>query len=160
MSEPLAGAILISPWTKFATDDESVKRNQNSDIVTPAAAKRWSSLFLGITPLSDFAIVALLTYDSGPSKIDSYNQSVIADSAWFKGLDGKVKDILVWGGGGEVLIDSIEVTAKKLQQAHPRVEYVVQNSAAHDDFIIEKILGYKNKGEGTEVIERWMKARL
>ena len=47
LSEPLAGALLISPWTKFATDDDSVKRNALSDIVTPQAADRWSSLFLG-----------------------------------------------------------------------------------------------------------------
>ncbi len=47
LSEPLAGAILISPWVKFATDDDSVKRNATSDMVTPQAAHRWSSLFLG-----------------------------------------------------------------------------------------------------------------
>lgn len=47
LNQPLAAAILISPWTKFATDDDSVKRYQKSDIVTPAAANRWSSSFLG-----------------------------------------------------------------------------------------------------------------
>ena len=47
LGEPLPGAILISPWTKFATDDDSIKRNQTSDMVTPTAADRWSSLFLG-----------------------------------------------------------------------------------------------------------------
>lgn len=46
LSEPLAGAVLISPWWKFKTDDDSVKRNAKSDIVTPEAANRWSSLFL------------------------------------------------------------------------------------------------------------------
>lgn len=97
---------------------------------------------------------------AGSSKIDNYNQTIIADVDWFKGLDGKVKDILVWGGGGEVLIDSIEASTKKLQQAHPRVEYVVQPGAAHEDFIMDKLLGYKEKGEGTVVVESWMKARL
>ena len=48
LSEPLAGAILISPWVKFGTDDESIKRNATSDVVTPLAEKRWSSLFLGM----------------------------------------------------------------------------------------------------------------
>ena len=47
LSEPLAGALLVSPWVKFATDDESVRRNATSDLVTPAAADRWSSLFMG-----------------------------------------------------------------------------------------------------------------
>ncbi|KAK5170203.1 uncharacterized protein LTR77_004789 [Saxophila tyrrhenica] len=142
LTSPLAGAVLISPWTKFATDDDSVRRNQSSDMVTPAAANRWSSLFLG------------------SSKIDNYNQTILVNPEWFKGLDSKVKDILVWGGGGEVLIDSIEASTKKLQQAHPRVEYVVQPGAAHEDFIIDKLLGYKEKGEGTVVVESWMKTRL
>ena len=47
MDEPLAGAILISPWVKFPPDDDSIKRNATSDMVTPDAAKRWSSLFMG-----------------------------------------------------------------------------------------------------------------
>lgn len=52
LSEPLAGAILISPWAYFGTDDDSVKRNGNSDMVTAAAANRWSSAFLGKLPPS------------------------------------------------------------------------------------------------------------
>lgn len=47
LSEPLAGVLLISPWTKFGTDDDSVKRNETSDYVTGPAATRWSSSFLG-----------------------------------------------------------------------------------------------------------------
>lgn len=50
LSEPLLTAILISPWIKFGTDDESVKRNITSDMITPEAANRWSSLFLGTMP--------------------------------------------------------------------------------------------------------------
>ena len=142
LSEPLAGAILISPWVKFATDDESVKRNQDSDMVTPAAAKRWSSLFLG------------------SSSLDNYNQAILADSAWFSGLDKVVKDILIWGGGGEVLIDSIEAIGKTLKEAYPKTELVVQPGAAHEDFIIDRLLGYTEKGEGTKLIESWIPARL
>ena len=47
LSEPLAGGLLISPWVKFATDDASIERNQLSDMVTPKAAERWSSMYLG-----------------------------------------------------------------------------------------------------------------
>jgi len=142
LAEPLAGAILISPWTKFGTDDDSVKRNATSDMVTPTAANRWSSLFLGSSPQ------------------DNYNQPIFADVSWWKGLDLKVKDILVWGGGGEVLIDSIEASTKVLKEAHSRTELVVQPNAAHEDFIMDKLLGYKNKAQGTEVVENWIKARL
>lgn len=47
LSEPFAGAVLISPWWKFKTDDDSAVRNAKSDMVTPAAANRWSALFMG-----------------------------------------------------------------------------------------------------------------
>lgn len=48
LREPLAGAVLVSPWWKFKAEDDSVKRNATSDMVTPTAADRWSSLFLGM----------------------------------------------------------------------------------------------------------------
>lgn len=142
ISEPLRAAILISPWVKFATDDDSATRNKYSDMIGPDAAHRWASAFLGSAPL------------------DNYNQPVLADPNWFNGLDQRVKEILVWGGGGEVLIDSIEVIGKKLKEAHSKTEVVVQPKVGHEDFIIEVILGYTKKAEGTEVIESWIKERL
>jgi hypothetical protein len=33
LQEPLAGALLISPWAKFPTDDPSIQRNATSDMV-------------------------------------------------------------------------------------------------------------------------------
>ena len=47
LNEPLAGALLVSPWVSFATTDDSVQRNMYSDYVTAPASKRWSSSFLG-----------------------------------------------------------------------------------------------------------------
>lgn len=47
LTEPLASAILISPWTKFPADYDSIKRNETSDMVVSASGKRWSRLFLG-----------------------------------------------------------------------------------------------------------------
>ncbi|KAK5124601.1 hypothetical protein LTR85_001314 [Meristemomyces frigidus] len=142
LSEPLAGVLLISPWCNPGAADDVLHRNQGSDYVTQAAADRWSSLFLGGKPA------------------DNYNVPLHADSNWFSGLDTKAKDIFVWGGGGEVMIDSIEGITKKLKQAHPRVEYFVEPGASHEDMVINKLLGYKDKSEGTKVIESWLAQRL
>ena len=143
LSEPLAGTVLISPWVKFVPEqDDSVRRNQTTDMVTPAVARRWSSLYLG------------------NGRLDNYNQAVDAESEWFSGLDTVTKDILIWGGGGEVLLDSIQVLERKLKKAHGRTEYVEQPRAAHEDFIMEKLLGYTHKAEGTVVVENWIAARL
>ncbi|TKA70168.1 hypothetical protein B0A55_05822 [Friedmanniomyces simplex] len=141
LREPLAAAVLISPWARFVSNDVSVTKNQRSDMVTVAAAKRWSSNYLGT------------------AKLDYYNQPADADEQWFSGLDKRVKDIFVYAGGGEILIDSIEAFVKKLKQSHPRVQYVVQPGVAHDDIILDKVLGYKKKADGTKLIESWIAQR-
>ncbi|KAK5114112.1 hypothetical protein LTR62_002681 [Meristemomyces frigidus] len=142
LKEPLAAALLISPWVTFVPDDECVRRNQRSDLVTPVAAKRWSSNFMGSTPT------------------DNYTQPLDADSTWFSGLDNIAKDVLIYGGGGEILIDSIKSFAHKLQQAHPRVEVVVQPRVGHDDVILDKVFGYEGRTEGTRVMEDWVEKRM
>jgi hypothetical protein len=47
LQQPLASAILISPWIKFGTTDESWTRNATSDMIAPKAGHRWTALFLG-----------------------------------------------------------------------------------------------------------------
>ncbi|KAK3619502.1 hypothetical protein LTR56_024003 [Elasticomyces elasticus] len=143
LREPLAGAVLISPWARFISEtDESVTRYASSDMVTVSAAKRWSANYLG------------------DAKLDFYNQPADADDQWFTGLDKKVKDVLVYAGGGEILLDSINAFTKILKQAHPRVELVIQPGVAHDDIILDKVLGYQKKAEGTKVIESWIAQRV
>lgn len=142
LSEPLSAAILISPWVKFATDYDSIKRCAGSDLVGAVPAIRWGSLFLGEAPP------------------DKYNEATLADGDWFSGLDSQAKDILLWAGGAEVLIDSIASLAKTLKKAHPKMEYVVESGAAHSDFIMEKMIGYTRKAEGTRLVEAWLSERV
>ncbi|CAK3888142.1 Steryl acetyl hydrolase 1 [Lecanosticta acicola] len=142
LSEPLATAVLISPWTSFGTDGDSWKRNATSDMLPPEAARRWASLYLGDSPANE------------------YNEPIRADSQFYSGLPKIVENLLVWGGGGEVLIDSIQKSAATLKEAHPKTELVVQKGAAHEDFILDVLLGYKEKGEGAVVVENWLAERL
>ncbi|KAK5136551.1 hypothetical protein LTR08_002895 [Meristemomyces frigidus] len=116
--EPLAGALLISPWVEMTANEDSGK------------------------------------------PLDEYNDPIQADSNWFSSLETQVDDIFVWGGSGEVLFDSIEAFTKKLKQVHPRVQYVVQPGASHEDFIMDRTLGYTNKAEGTKKVESWLSQRL
>ncbi|EME87799.1 uncharacterized protein MYCFIDRAFT_129523 [Pseudocercospora fijiensis CIRAD86] len=142
LNEPLATAILISPWVKFSPTDDSWKRNATSDMIPPIAVGRWASLFKG----------------SKPS--DEYNEPILADAKWFSSLDKIVKDVLVWGGDNEVLIDSIQDFTKTLKAAHSKVELVVEKGAAHEDFLIDKLLGYAEKAEGTQLVESWIAERI
>ena len=68
LSEPLAAAVLISPWISFKTDDESWKRNATSDMLPPEAAHRWASLFLG------------------DKQADEYSEPIRADEKFYSGL--------------------------------------------------------------------------
>lgn len=83
-----------------------------------------------------------------------------ADSQWFSGLDRVSKDVLIWGGGAEVLIDSIRKCSKMLQSAHPATQLIVQEGAGHDEFMIEVNIGGFEKAEGTRVIESWIAERI
>lgn len=47
LKEPLAGAILLSPWVQFKTNTDSFKRYQNSDMLSENAIQRWASQYLG-----------------------------------------------------------------------------------------------------------------
>ncbi|KAJ9618766.1 hypothetical protein H2203_008971 [Taxawa tesnikishii (nom. ined.)] len=142
LTEPFRGAVLISPWVKFATDDPSWSRNYHTDFLPRSIASRWGGAFLGSAPL------------------DNYNQPILADESWFHGSERVIREVLVWGGGGEVLIDSIEAFYEKFKNAHPNTQYVRTPGVCHEDFLIDAFLGYKEKGQGTKVIEEWISARL
>jgi len=111
LSEPLAGAILISPWLNFRTADETITSNATSDIVAVPVGIRWSNAFLGDSPK------------------DNYNQPCLADPSWFADLESAVKDILIWGGSGEILIAGIREIVETLKGVHKGIIYVEEASS-------------------------------
>lgn len=110
LSEPIKAAVLISPWVNFDVNQSSFDRNVNTDLLCKPAGKRWADAF------------------TGDAKLDAYNQPILADKDWFDNLDSIVGDILVWGGGGEVLIDSITQITEQLKAGQPKTELVVEVS--------------------------------
>ena len=96
LEQPLRGIVLLAPWTSFASEGwESVKFNKDKDLVTPEVADAWSSSFLGGKPR------------------DQYNEPITADAEWWRDL--KAEEILVVGGGDEILLDSIKTFAGKVK---------------------------------------------
>ncbi|KAF2235019.1 alpha/beta-hydrolase [Viridothelium virens] len=86
----LRGAVLISPWVDFATGEESFERNKETDYLSIRALDRASSTFVGLG-----------------GKRDMYCHPSEAESEAWRDVAGKVDEILIWGGGGEILIDGI-----------------------------------------------------
>lgn len=110
LDEPLRAAVLVSPWVDFDVNQTSFDRNVNTDYLTKVVGACWSGAFMG------------------SAKPDKYNQPKLADAAWFKNVDSVVGDVLIWGGGGEVLIDSIEKFAEGFKAIHPNTDYIVEVS--------------------------------
>lgn len=160
LSGPLAGAVLTSPWVKFPPDDDSVKRNEGSDFVCVAGANRWSAAFQGTWRLTFLSSQSANLSLSGSAPYDNYTQPILASADWFSGLDKVVKGIIIWGGGQEVLIDSIDAIARKLKEIYPNTEYVRSPAGAHVEWLIRKMIGIKGKDESTQAIESWITARL
>lgn len=93
----LGAAILLAPWASFRTDWPSVTSNANKDVVSSTSANIWSETFLAGT------------------KLDGYNEPLSAEEGWWKGLDGVVRDIMVVGGGDEILLDCIRELARRFE---------------------------------------------
>lgn len=60
----------------------------------------------------------------------------------------------------EVIIDSIKDVSRTIEEVHSRTELVVEPGAAHEDFIMDSLLGYKEEAAGTKLIEEWLASRL
>ena len=94
----LGGAVMISPWISFSTSDPSFKENAKSDLITVSALDRASNTYIG-----------------PGGRHDNYTEPVRAPPEWWAPVRDVVDEILIWGGGGEILIDSIRRFAANLK---------------------------------------------
>lgn len=158
MTEPLAGAVLISPWVEWVPQDVASEVNLSSDIVTKVVGSRWS---VAIRGLSAFLFPGcMLTPFVGNSPTDNWQEPALAEVLWFKDLKNVVKDILVWTGKSEVLTTSIVRFAKIIDSVHPRVELVEQPGAGHEDMITCRLLHISAGDDHTKLIQAWIEARV
>lgn len=143
LSKPLHAAILISPWVSFDDSYESFNRNCERDIFYSKTLTVWSNAFLG-----------------SPENADNYSEPIQAPPEWWNGAERVVEQVLIWGGEWEVLIDSIKEFAIKFEKGYKgKSTFLVTSRAAHEEMILDTILGYK-KGESAQVVEDWVRAKL
>ena len=99
LQKPLRAAVLISPWISFSTTRDSFQRNKHMDCLTIPAVRRASNTYIG-----------------PGSSHDAYSEPIRAPASWWSDVAAStVTDMLIWGGGGEVLIDSIRDFASHVQ---------------------------------------------
>jgi len=165
LTKKLKGAIMISPWISFETTSPSFEKNKHSDYLTKVALNKASAAFIG-----------------PDAAHDAYSQPVDAPVEWWTEVAKKaVEDVLVWGGGGEVLIDGITKFADQLvagfeaagvptirtvdEKATPeildavtrkRARLVVSPDEAHEEMIINYLFYIKREDDGGRQIKKWL----
>jgi len=155
LDKPFRAALLISPWVSFATDHPSYKTNAESDLFDAIPLNIWARSFLGSTQRRGVIVG------------DSYSEALLADPSWWEGASNAVEEVMIWGGGGEIFIDGIKAFADKFKEGWgsgggdiKRVKLVVTPRMAHEEMLLDVILGYKKKGKAAIEIEEWVKSKL
>lgn len=168
LSSPLHAALLISPWVSFETETESFTKNARSDYLTKRALNRASYAFIGKGKEHDF-----------------YSQPILAPAEWWKDVANKaVEDMMICGGGGELLIDGIRKYAGTITEGFEeadgdteksgeeksekttsltgkkRVHFVESPREAHEEMIIDIVIRKGGKGAGAKAVDGWLSARL
>jgi hypothetical protein len=133
LKAPLKAALLISPWISFETESPSFEQNRTSDYLTIEALNRASNAYVG------------------PGKEhDDYSEPIKASvDHWTDVASHAVKQIMIWGGGGEVLIDGIKVFA----------DHVIEGFSKADDFTSNPIATNTEKAERPESTDIFHDAR-
>lgn len=162
LTNPLRGVLLISPWISSSTSWPSFESNAESDYLSRRAISR-----------------AARTYLAPGSKTDAYSEPGTSPAEfWGDIAKGAVQNLMIWGGGGEVLIDGIKDFAAKVSagfaQAEPssvhengsakrppRFRFVVSPKCAHEEMIIDELaLGWVKSSDAAREVEEWLSAVL
>lgn len=155
---------MISPWVSCDTSLPSMTANSATDYISPRALKR-----------------AGLTYITPGSQHDAYSEPSQSPPEWWVDIaKGTVQNMMIWGGGGEVLIDSIRLFADKVgagfasaeqespvgaaddeKELLPRFVFTVTPGCGHEQMIIDALMfGMVKGGVAAKELENWLSAVL
>jgi len=101
--------------------------------------------------------------------VDEYNQPIMAPPSWWQGFP--VEEVLIVAGNDEIFVDDIVVFAGKLEEGmamgeegkgeeEAKVTLSVAEGECHDQTILDVQFGYREPGEQTELIRRWIENKL
>lgn len=144
LEKALGGCLLISPWVSFSTTAPSYQNNKYKDCLGIPELNTWSSAWQGDAPR------------------DPYNQPLHASSQWWEGLSSIVDEIFVVAGADEVFADDIKAWAEVVRQLHPHriIKLLVTEDEAHDQPIMDLIMGYTEDGEQASLVKGWFMSKV
>jgi acetyl esterase/lipase len=155
LNAPFKAVLLISPWVSFSTEHPSYTTNAETDIFDHTPLTMWAKAFLGNSQRQ------------GITMGDSYSEPLLAETSWWSGSSKVANEVLFWTGGGELFVDGIRAFAEKFTEGwtsgggeRQKVQVLVGERMAHEEMILDVILGMKKKGQGALQVEEWVKSKL
>ena len=131
LSEPLAGALLVSPWVSYSVDAPSYARNEGKDLVPTRSYKFMGDLVkLGVTP-----------------ELKHHMEPLSAPADWWSGLDGVYSRILITTGEHEGLFDQIIDASGAIGKHVKDTTTVVEPGGIHEDMIVKFAVGEGGNGK-------------
>ncbi|KAE8423781.1 Alpha/Beta hydrolase protein [Aspergillus pseudocaelatus] len=137
--EPLAGTVLIAPWTSLDASPDT-EFNCLGDVITPDVAKPWSQAYLG------------------NAKHDYYTDASIAPSSWFQHL--KTQKVLVLAGENEIMLPSIRQFVEKVKTGFPTVELFIGHQEGHVAPIYNLYVGDSKETQQGKRLKAWLREIL
>ncbi|KAH9071482.1 alpha/beta-hydrolase [Lactarius deliciosus] len=131
LTEPLAGALLISPWVAYSVDAPSYARNEGKDLIFSRSYKFMADLVRpGVTP-----------------ELKHHVEPAAAPADWWSGLEGVYPRILITAGEHEGLFDQIIDVSKIIGQHVKDTTTVIEPGGIHEDMIIKFAVGQGGNGQ-------------
>jgi len=129
------GAAMIAPWTLMDTEfpDEAY---HGGDIITQAVAQPWASAYLGTATR------------------DNYTDLSKAPTDWYESFP--VNQVLITGGGNEILLPIIQDFAEKFKKGFPDVELLIGHRECHVAPIYNLELGENTETEQGKKVKSWL----
>lgn len=136
LSGNLGGAAMIAPWTLLDTEFPDMEIYHGGDLITQAVAQPWASAYLGNAPR------------------DNYTDLSNAPTDWYENFP--VNQVLITGGGNEILLPIIQDLAEKFKKGFPNVELLVGHRECHVAPIYNLELGDSTETEQGKKVKSWL----
>ena len=140
LSQPLAGAMLISPWCAYDPNKPSYVRNDDKDVF-PAVTYAHFPQFVttGLSP-----------------ELEPHCHPFIAPASWWKGLDGVFARALITAGENEGPFDHIIEIGTTISQNVKDTLTLVETGAVHEEMIFRFATGKDGVGKVYEDMVRFL----
>ena len=139
-SDPLAGALLISPWITFDDSLPSFVENDRLD-----------------TPNTNFFNFLADQFRSGITpETRAYFEPLAADDSWWIGLEKVFPRIICSAGEVECLRDSILAFGETLKKHVKDTTITLEKNGVHLDVLRDFAVGQGGKSDGYKVDIEWL----